>query len=341
MKKLLLLFFVLAASSLSAQNYKLFVLEPVGGYAALPKSAERLAMPWGNIDENYAYISVPGFSINIFGKKYTLSETSKLGVSILGNLKIEDDTSLVIIDGYFTGLDSVSPASSVVYQVIEAQSGRAISIEYRMLGYSGCNDSSHVTFKMTLEETTGNIIFDYGENVIVCDSALGDQTGPWVGIFRSNLDVTKFYKINWLSGNPNAPKIVTTSLPVLGGVPPSGKSYAFVPPTNDIPQENVITSLPRIIYGTDVIALHTESGAAREAVIYDELGRAVRKFSIASSAMNTQIPTEHLSRGVYLIFVDGTMRQMIWSRRFPRLHPPRRGTRKCALFVNKKRMLLS
>jgi hypothetical protein len=199
MKILLLLFFVLASDLLVAQNYKLFVLEPVGGYTPLGETAKELKMPWGNVDENYAYLNVPGFTISIFGKKYTLSDSHPLGVSILGNLKIEDDTSLVIIDGYFTGIDSVSPESKVVYDVKEAQGGRVISIEYRKLGYWGCNDSSFVTFKMTLEETSGNIIFDYGPSVIVCDSALGGEKGPWVGIFRSNLEVSKFYKINWLS----------------------------------------------------------------------------------------------------------------------------------------------
>lgn len=312
MKKLLLLFFVLAASSLSAQNYKVYLLEPAGGYKPLPETATELAMPWGNVDENYSYISVPGFTMNIFGTKYTLSETAKLGVSILGNLKIEDDTSLVIIDGYFTGIDSVSPESKIFYQVTGDPGDRVISIEYRKIGYWGCNDSSHVTFKMNLEEKTGNFIFDYGENVIVCDSALGGEKGPWVGIFRSNLDVTKFYKINWLSGNPNTPKITTTSLPALGGIPPAGKSYGFIAPISDVAEGKTTSSLPRISYASGGITLYTKAQPEREAVIYDEVGRVVDRFLIASSSTQTTIPTQKLTHGAYLIYIDGVLRQMMW-----------------------------
>ncbi len=312
MKKLLLLFFVLASSSLFAQNYKLFVLEPQGGYQPLPETATELAMPWGNVDENYSYINVPGFSMKIFGTKYTFSDSSRLGVSILGNLKIEDDTSLVIIDGYFTGIDSVSPESKIFYQVTGAPGERVISIEYRKLGYWGCNDSSHVTFKMNLEEKTGNFIFDYGENTIVCDSALGGEKGPWVGIFRSNLDVTKFYKINWLSGNPLTPKITTTSLPALGGIPPVGKSYGFIAPTNDVAQERTSSSLPRVSYNKEGITLHTNAHPGREAVIYDEVGRVVDRFTVASANTQTTIPTQKLTHGAYLIYIDGVLRQMMW-----------------------------
>jgi len=312
MKKLLLLFFVLATSSLFAQNYKVYLLEPAGGYKPLPETTTELAMPWGNVDENYSYINVPGFSMKIFGTTYTLSETAKLGVSILGNLKIEDDTSLVIIDGYFTGIDSVSPESKVLYQVSGVPGDRVISIEYRKMGYAGCNDSSNVTFKMNLEEKTGNFIFDYGENIIICDSALGGEKGPWVGIFRSNLDVTKFYKINWLSGNPNTPKITTTSLPALGGIPPAGKSYGFIAPTNDVAEEKISSSLPRVSYNSDGVTLHTKAQAAREAVIYDELGRVVDRFIVASSNTQTMIPTQKLTHGAYLIYIEGVLRQMMW-----------------------------
>lgn len=310
MKILLLLFFVLASDLLVAQNYKLFVLEPVGGYTPLGETAKELKMPWGNVDENYAYLNVPGFTISIFGKKYTLSDSHPLGVSILGNLKIEDDTSLVIIDGYFTGIDSVSPESKVVYDVKEAQGGRVISIEYRKLGYWGCNDSSFVTFKMTLEETSGNIIFDYGPSVIVCDSALGGEKGPWVGIFRSNLEVSKFYKINWLSGNPLAPKITTTSLPALGGTPPIGKSYMFAPPVASVGGEKT-EYLPRITY-SDVPMLYSKQAEAREAIIYDEVGREVTRFTVRASEQVTPIPTAALTHGAYLVFIDGTLLQLMW-----------------------------
>lgn len=312
MKKLLLLFFVLAVSSSYSQNYKVLVLEAQGGYTPLPETATELAMPWGNVDENYSYINVPGFSMKIFGTQYTLSETARLGVSILGNLKIEDDTSLVIIDGYFTGIDSVSPESKIFYQVSGDPGDRVISVEYRKIGYWGCNDSSHVTFKMNLEEKTGNFIFDYGENVIVCDSALGGEKGPWVGIFRSNLDVSKFYKINWLSGNPLTPKLTTTALPALGGLPPVGKSYAFIAPTNDVAEERATSSLPRISYTTDGMILHTKAQAEREAVIYDELGRVAGRFTVAPANTQTTIPTQKLTRGAYFIYVDGVLRQMMW-----------------------------
>jgi hypothetical protein len=311
MKKLLLLFFVLASSSSFAQNYKVLVLEAQGGYQPLPETATELAMPWGNVDENYSYINVPGFSMKILGTQYTLSESSRLGVSILGNLKIEDDTSLVIIDGYFTGIDSVSPESKIFYQITGSPGERVISIEYRKIGYWGCNDSSHVTFKMNLEEKTGNFIFDYGQNVIVCDSALGDEKGPWVGIFRSNLDVSKFYKINWLSGNPLTPKLTTTGLPALGGLPPAGNSYAFIAPTNDVANERTSSSLPRISYRADALILHTNSQPEREAIIYDELGRIAGRFTIASSLTQTTIPTQDLTRGAYFIYIDGVLRQMI------------------------------
>lgn len=312
MKKLLLVFFVLASSAAFAQNYRLFVLEPQGGYQALPKPAAELRMPWGNIDDNYGYINAPGFSIKIFGTTYTLSDSSQLGVSTLGNLKIENDTSVVIIDGYFTGLDSVSPDSKILYRITGEPGLRVISIEYQKIGYAGCNDSSHVTFKMNLEEKTGNIIFDYGENVIVCDSALGDKQGPWVGIFRSNLTFTKFYKINWLSGNPNAPKIVSSSLPALGGIPMTNTSYLFAPPVSDVRSDEIHTSVPRISYSTDGITLHTEAGASRNAIIYDELGRAVDRISIASSNTQTRVPTEQLARGVYFVYIDNELRQMRW-----------------------------
>ena len=108
MKKLLLLLFVIAVSSVSAQNYKVSLIEPVGGYKPLPETETQLTMPWGHAVDTanpYAYINVPGFTIKIFGTKYTFSDSAKLGVSILGNLKIEDDTSVVIIDGYFTTID--------------------------------------------------------------------------------------------------------------------------------------------------------------------------------------------------------------------------------------------
>ncbi len=314
MKRRLLLLLVIAVSSVSAQNYKVSLVEPVGGYKPLPETTTQLIMPWGHAVDTanpYTYINVPGFTIKIFGTKYTFSEKAQLGISILGNLKIEDDTSVIIIDGYFTTIDSTGPSAKVLYQVSGDSGNRVISIEWRKIGYWSCNDSSHVTFKMNLEEKTGYLVFDYGENVIVCDSVFGDEKGPYVGLFRSNKTFDKFYKICWLSGNPLSPKITASSLPALGGIPPVGKSYIFTPPLSDVSEDVVHSVLPRITYGVDGITLHTQPLGEREATIYDVLGRVVGRFTISNDAIRTVIPTPQLSQGAYFIKIDGELRRVI------------------------------
>ena len=105
-----LVFFTLTAFS---QSYKLTTAITPSAFQPLAESEQTLPMNWG-ADDPYTYIDGPGDTMAFFGVKYPLD---KIGVSYYGNLKFENHNSAIILDAFFTFLDSKNTAAQVKYRI--------------------------------------------------------------------------------------------------------------------------------------------------------------------------------------------------------------------------------
>ena len=287
-----LVFFNIAAFS---QTYRVTPMLTPSAFQPLSEAEPTLAMNWG-AEDPYSYIEVPGDTMSFFGVKYPLD---KIGVSYYGNLKFENENSAVILDAFFTFLDSTNPAAKVKYRITEESGSSSIVIDYQNIGMPNCASDVLVNFQIVLSEKDGVFAINYGPSNIVCDSAFGGGSGPYVGIFRSSLDFSTFYKIAWLSGDPASPKVVAASLPALKGSPISGQSYLFTPPSADVqPTDITQNELRAVSDGERMKIVFTPMPGEQSLTICDMLGKTVASIVVATNQDEVILP--QLPKGAYI-----------------------------------------
>ena len=120
-----------------------------------------------------------------------------------------------------------------------AEKDTILWVDWANIGFRQCKDSSFANFRLAIHSQTGEIEFLYGPSHITCDSAFSGDTGPRVGMFRSDPSVTTFYEVDFLQGKTTSPKQNLITNPALGGIPEPGRRYLFTPIKADVANSKI------------------------------------------------------------------------------------------------------
>ena len=311
MKKLILFITLplLVCSAAGAQsNYYLFRTATTT-YTELVNDTAIVPAKFGT-GEMWAF-ELNGETFNLFNKNYLMDGTTKyISFSNSGHMRIDDDTSLIILDGLFRFLDSIDGNSRLSYVVEGSGNNKILKVQWKNLGIQGGPAGNFVNFQVWLHKATGVFEIYYGSSSANNASGYSASSGPNVGLFYSRKDFTKQFEKIWITQSPSNYVIDSAknfAFNAMHGVPANGMVYRFVP-------KHLATSVAEAGSGetysispnpaSEQILITT--GKTNVTVqLTDMNGKAV--YSGVTSSGNTVIDTRALPVGTYLLnLVMGT-----------------------------------
>jgi hypothetical protein len=225
-----------------------------------------------------------------------------------GNLRIDNDSSLIIIDGAFTYLDSIDNTSQISYK-IEGQSGNQIvKVQWKNFKIRDGGANNFVNFQIWVYQKSGLIENRYGSSSPSNQIGFPPTTGPQVGVFYSPDDFSGIYEKQWINGHHTAPTLDTSKNYVfraMQGVPPEGVVYSFVPRFSTLSTPETVKE--EFAFYPNPTSEKISFSKAVSGKIINAIGKEVLTFS-ETTLLNVQM----LHTGIYMIrLTNGATQKLI------------------------------
>lgn len=258
-----------------------------------------------------------GETFSFFGKNYLLDGSKKLIMfSNSGHMRIDDDTSHIIIDGLFTYLDSIDQNSILSYKVEGTGSDKILKVQWKNLKIRSGAAGNFVNFQMWLYKATGIVEVHYGPSSANNKSGYNSQTGPNVGLFFSPKDFSRMLEKIWITMSPDNYTIDSARNVVFNamyGVPQNGTIYRFVPKhvaTTIVDKLRPAISISPNPADKEIALIFNEPLTEKvEVLIVDMQGRVAHKETFQESSMNIYLPMRTFAPGNYYLNITGPLIQ--------------------------------
>jgi hypothetical protein len=266
----------------------------------------------------YFVNELQGETFHFFGVPFPFGGIKTFVIESSGALRIDNDSSLVIVDGAFTYLDSIDAGSSVSYAVEGTPGDLLVKTQWHNLGIRVGAAGNFLNFQTWVYQRSGVVEIHYGPRSANNASGFNITTGPQVGMFFSRDDFSECYEKLWITGSPAFPQPdsnATFVFNAMQGVPDSGTVYRFSPrfPTslteNRSPQ---VRAWPNPCQTT----FHFEMGFPLEgvrALLYNSTGHLVSECPIlrASAVNEGSLNVSGLATGLYILHLRTNDRTFI------------------------------
>lgn len=295
---------LLCVQCVHAQQYYKFV-EKTGTYAELSAANVIPAPDFDN--DKLTPMNIDGEIFNFFGDLFTFGGAVNLSVQTFGNLRIDNDSSIIIIDGIFGDLDSIDGNTSVEWQISGDPGKLTFKAQWSNVAIAAGPAGNFVNFQVWLHQESGTIELRYGGSSANNASGYNASNGPYAGIFYSNNTFTNQKEKTWLHGDPAnimVDSLRNYSFKRLNGIPPEGTIWKFIPKSylDTVTGINEPVNSSLRIYPNPVAhTLHfdMETGTSSEAELYDGSGRFIERLPLH----NNQAEVSHLRAGIYFVTV--------------------------------------
>lgn len=225
-----------------------------------------------------------------------------------GNIRIDNDSSLIIIDAAFTFLDSIDNTSQISYKIEGTSGNQIVKVQWKNLKIRDGAANNFVNFQIWVHQKSGVIENRYGASSSSNQNGFPPTTGPQVGIFYSPDDFSGIYEKQWINGHHTTPILDTSknySFRAMEGVPPQGVVYRFTPRFSTLSILPIAKSALKIYPNPATNVLNLSAEATGQVV--DIVGKAVLSFS-----NQTNINISHLPTGIYtLVLQNGATYKII------------------------------
>ncbi len=244
-----------------------------------------------------------GETFNFYNIPFTFGGYKTFAVQPNGSIRIDNDSSLIIIDVAFAGMDSIDPNSSRSYIIDGIPGNYIVKSQWKNLKINAGQASNYVNLQTWVYQQSGIIELHYGPSSANNASGFNTTHGPQVGIFYSTDNFSKCYEKLWVTGSPAnivLDSAANYSFQAMSGIPTNGTVYRFIPrqiPTsidNILQDKKHFSLLPNPT--SDILTLHTNHKKALQIEIYTSSGKRVLISSIRN---NETIPVDHLATGIY------------------------------------------
>lgn len=257
-------------------------------------------------------VDLTGETFRFYKTPFTFGGTTTFYLQTNGNIRVDDGSSTIIVDGAFIFLDSIDNNSEISYKVEGASGNKIVKVQWKNLKIRTGQPDNFINIQIWVYQATGIIEIHYGPSSASNASGFtetGNTAGINVGIFHVPTDFSKFYEKLWLNNEPSNLVIDSSTqfaFKALKGVPPNGSVYRFVPKFS-------LVSSPEI-KGGKLVAMYPNPAANevnftahQSGIITDITGKTVMAFTEAEA-----INVSGLSPGTYLLKThDGGVARLV------------------------------
>lgn len=243
-----------------------------------------------------------GELFHFFGGAYVIGDEHPMNVGDYGFVRVDDDSSLLIIDGLFTTLEIHDQESDVRYAITGESGQLVLAVEWHRWRLSNGPEGNFASWTIRVEQATGVITVHIGPNS-GGGILFNTSTGPNCGIFHAPHTFSTCYEKLWVEGAPT--DIALDTLPnfdfdALLGFPPAHSVFRFTPRTSVTgigPQGQ--ESCPHWSMATDHLMMSWPDAPALITVeLFDATGRAMHRTDRVDRSC--AVATSTWPRGMYL-----------------------------------------
>lgn len=297
-KPSLIVLFSITFFSASAQSYRFESTN--GAYTELSGAKKIPFHKMTALSGFYRLTELDGEVFKWYNTLFPIDTIKTFHIQEYANLRFDNDSSLIIVDGAFTYLDSIDANSSISYTIEGNHGDRLIKAQWKNLKARAGKTGNFVNVQIWVYQRSGVYEIHYGPSSTNNQSGFNQTSGPQVGIFFSLDDFTKCFEKLWVTGSPAALKLDSNAnytFKAMSGVPLEGVVLRFIPRfktlgiVNHSLKANEINVYPNPV--SDGLLHFSEQADYR---LYDMYGREVMSGSNVSSLDVSSLPD-----GIYSI----------------------------------------
>ncbi len=162
-------------------------------------------VPWPAFNPSTNMYILSGLNtekFNFYNLPFTFGGVKTIAIQPNGNLRIDNDSSLIIIDAAFTYLDSIDSGSSISY-VIDGTPGNYIfKCQWKNLKVRVGQANNFANLQIWISQASSVIEIHYGPRSVNNASGYNTTSSPQVGMFYSRDNFTRCYEKLWITGAP-------------------------------------------------------------------------------------------------------------------------------------------
>lgn len=225
----LALVFILKFQTGNTQSYSYELIPPgVIPYVEIPESSTPAEFI-GTLD---IIEELEGETFWFYDVPFTFGGLKTIAMGNAGYMRIDNDSSMIIIDGAFTYMDYVDNTSSTTYSIEGTTGHKIIKMQYRNMKLTSGEANNFLNLQIWYYQENGVVEIHYGARSENNASGYTGTNGPHAGMFYSADDFSVCYEKLWCTGNPNNPTLSTTAnynFQAMSGVPDEGTVFRFTP----------------------------------------------------------------------------------------------------------------
>ncbi|MDB5033263.1 MAG: C-terminal target protein [Chlorobi bacterium] len=294
---------LMPAGAMMAQSYSLGTES--GTYQDL-QGGTRASIEIGDSVHTH-FIDLGGAAFSLFRRPYWLKDSMGIQITGYGNLRIDNDTSLVIVDGIFGELVSRDASSGISYVVEGGPGNLVVKVQWKNAGFRTGTASDSANFQVWLYQKTGVIEIRIGPGSA---PGLGTTVGAWMGTFISPQNFDYIIEKCWIVGDLSKPTFDVShnfTFNRIKSLPASGTILRLTPRGSlGMPaakkHSGMIDLSPNPTGDRVTLRIDREVPPGASLRVTDVAGHLVREEALRDG--NRMIDLSAVPSGVYIVAVD-------------------------------------
>lgn len=248
-------------------------------------------------------INLAGETFKFYNTPFPFGGIKTFHLQTNGNIRIDNDSAMVIVDGAFVFLDSIDNQSEISYAVEGAGGDKIVKVQWKNVRIRTGQAGNFINLQIWAYQKSGVIELRYGPSSASNASGFsesGPGVGPQVGMFFSRDDLSVLYEKLWIYNTPANVQLdsaKTFAFRAMQGFPPEGTVYRFVPKFSTLSVNQLISNGRHIsCYPNPVTGGVLHFSEPVTGCLTDFTGRCLVDFTMAE-----MLDMQYLPAGVYIV----------------------------------------
>jgi hypothetical protein len=196
-----------------------------------------------------------GETFNFFDVAFPFGPFKAISIGEAAFLRIDNDSSIIIIDAAFTYMNEIDATSKRSYKITGSSGNKILVVQYKNMELQYGPTGNFINTQIWYYQQSGIIEIHYGPRSLNNASGYNTIQGPNIGIFYSPNNFSSCYEKIWCEGSPTnlvLDSAANFNFDAMSGVPDNGTMYRFTPRTQtlnavsikEVKNESILKLLP-------------------------------------------------------------------------------------------------